>query len=148
MKYLNSIATASAITLLTGLTQVNAYDQDQYQAVKDGQKNCPYCDLSAADLTNIDFTGSNLSGADLTDANLTNGNLTKANLSGADLTRVKLVDTVLMDTNFMHVELDEVDLSGVDLTNTLNLDKSYCNWDTKIPENSDWVCEGVVIQQK
>ena len=148
MKYMSVIATASAITLLTGFAGVNAYDQAQYQAVKDGQKHCQYCDLSAADLSNIDFTGSDLSGADLTGANLTNGNLTKANLSGADLTRVKLVDTVLVDTNFMHVELDEVDLSSVDLTNAVNLDKSYCNWGTKIPESSGWFCEGVVIQRK
>ena len=53
-----------------GVTEVQAFDQAQYQALTSGQKDCQMCDLSDANLTKADLRGANLWAANLTDANL------------------------------------------------------------------------------
>jgi uncharacterized protein YjbI with pentapeptide repeats len=148
MKYLSSFISASVIVFLIGGHSAVAFDPAQYQSVIDGKKDCPFCDLSAANLTKVDLAGADLVGADLTDADLTSANLAKVNFTGADLTRVSLTNAVLTEADFTNVELDEVDLTGVDLSTAKHIDKSYCNWATKLPQGTGWICGGVTIQRQ
>ena len=79
MKRWNSLIAVSLITF-AGTTGALAFDPSQYQAVKNGQGDCPWCDLSGANLKGV-----NLKGADLTGANLTGADLTNVDLTNVDL---------------------------------------------------------------
>ena len=94
MKRWNWLIAAGLITFAAA-TEAQAFDQTQYQAVKNGDKACPWCNLSAANLANA-----NLAGADLTGADLTGADLTKVDLTGADLTGAVLAGAVLLGRQF------------------------------------------------
>ena len=138
---------AAGLMVITGMTKANAFDNAKYQAVKAGKQACPWCDLSGADFTGVKITGVDLSGANLTDANLSKAAFTKVDLSGADLTSAVLDGTDFSNTNLKGADLDQVDLSGAILVGA-NIETAYCDWATKLPANTDMVCEGVAIQRK
>lgn len=73
--------------------------------------------------------------------------LTKVDLSGADLTSANVAGTDLSDTNLKGADLDQVDLSGAILKGA-QIETAYCDWATKLPANSSFVCAGVTIQRK
>ena len=62
-----------------------AYNENDYQRAKSGDKN-----LSDADLSEADLSGADLSEADLRFANLSDAGLSDANLRGADLSDADL----------------------------------------------------------
>jgi uncharacterized protein YjbI with pentapeptide repeats len=140
---------AIAVTLVfgTGIGTASAFDQAHFEAVKDGKKDCPWCDLSGADFTGIEMSGVDLSGANLTDANLSKAAFTNVDLSGADLTGVNVEGTKFTDSNLKGADLDQVDLTASVLVRT-KLETAYCDWATKLPESTGLACEGVAIQRK
>lgn len=137
----------ASLLVLAGAGKVHAYDDVQFQAVKAGMKDCPWCDLSGADFTGIKISGIDLSGANLTDANLTKASFTKVDLSGADLTAAIVNGTEFSDSNLKGADLDQVDLTKAVLVRT-KIETALCDWATKLPENTAMVCEGVAIQRK
>ncbi len=120
---------AASLIAFGGISGAQAYDKEQLQAVKSGQKECPGCDLSNAELNDLDLTKVNLAGA---------------NLDGAELSRSSLAGANLKDANLTGTRLDQVDLTKVNLAG-VNLAKAWCNWTTKLPSGSGWTCEGAVF---
>jgi uncharacterized protein YjbI with pentapeptide repeats len=143
MKRWNLLIATSLVAGLTA-TAAPAFEPTQVQAVKDGQGNCPWCNLSGADLANVRLTGVDLSGADLTEADLTDAKITKVDLTGADLTGAVLKGADLSGTNLMGADLDQVDLSDAVLVGT-KLETANCDWATKLPEGLGLSCVGVTI---
>jgi uncharacterized protein YjbI with pentapeptide repeats len=146
MKIHELLIAAGFISAFT-VNAATAFDQGQYQSVKQGQGDCPWCDLSGADLTNIKLSGADLGGADLTEADLTGAVLTKVDLTGADLTGAMLTGADLSGTDLTGADLDQVDLSGTVLEGA-KLEKAYCDWGTKLPEGSGLACVGVAIERQ
>jgi uncharacterized protein YjbI with pentapeptide repeats len=142
-----TLLTAASLLAFVDVAQVQAYDQANHQAVKDGQRICQFCDLSGADFANADLSGAVLTAADFADANLTKVDFTKADLTSASLNRAILKGAVLTGAILVWAELDQVDLTETDLTNA-NLEKAKCNWGTKFPRGSGWICEGVTVGRK
>jgi uncharacterized protein YjbI with pentapeptide repeats len=144
---LSTLLIATSLIAVAAVTGALAFDKAKYQAIKDGQKACQWCDLSGANLANLNLTGADLVGANLTGAILTNVDFTKADLTGADLTGVDLTGAILKDAKVTGVDLDEVDLTVAKLKGA-NLEKANCNWATKLPQRSSWICVGVTIERK
>lgn len=139
--------TAASLIAVGGATQALAFDEIQYQAVKNGQGDCLWCDLSGANLANIDFRGVDLSGADFTEADLTGADLNKVDLSGADLTGAFLKGADLSGAIFTGAELDQVDLSDSVLVGA-KLEGANCDWATIFPQDSGLSCVGVTIERE
>ena len=146
MKARDQLIAASMIAII-GSSGAFAYDQAQYASIKNGQSNCAWCDLSGANLSNVNFSGADLSGANLTGADMTGAVLTKADLSGADLTGAMVADADLSGSNLAGADLDQVDLSRAVLVDAM-LEKAYCDWATKLPDDSEMACVGVAIERK
>ena len=142
-----TLLTAAGLFAIAGATQAWAFDETQYQAVKNGQGDCPWCDLSGANLANMDFEGVDLSGADLTEADLTGADLTKVDLSGADLTGAVVTGADLSGADFTAADLDQVDLSSAVLVGA-KLERANCDWATKLPQDSGLSCVGVTIERQ
>lgn len=138
---------AAGLLMFAGATDAYAYDELKYQAVKNGKKICQWCNLKGADLRKIKLSGVDLSGSDLTGANLAGAALTKVDLSGADLTSANVAGADLSDANLKGAEMDQVDLSGANIKGA-QIETAYCDWGTKFPANSGFVCAGVTIQRK
>ena len=138
---------AASVVAIFGSAGALAYDQTQYDAVASGKSDCAWCDLSGADLRNIDFSGADLSGANLTGADISGAILRKADLSGADLTGAVVVDADLSDSSLAGADLDQVDLSSALLSGAI-IEKAYCDWATKLPDDSNMACIGVTIERK
>ncbi|MGA3173926.1 MAG: pentapeptide repeat-containing protein [Syntrophorhabdales bacterium] len=79
-------------------------------------KQCPFCDLSAADLASAELSGGRLSGARLSDATLSNADLSGANLRNADLRRGRLLNANLSNADLSGANLTNADLSGASLS--------------------------------
>jgi uncharacterized protein YjbI with pentapeptide repeats len=146
MKIHNLLIAAGFICAIATST-APAFDQAHYQSVKQGQGDCPWCDLSGADLANLKLSGADLGGADLTEADLTGAVLTKVDLSGADLTGAVLTGADLSGAVLTGADLDQVDLSGAVLEGAI-LEKAYCDWGTKLPEGLGLACVGVAIERQ
>ncbi|MDH3265116.1 MAG: pentapeptide repeat-containing protein [Paracoccaceae bacterium] len=142
-----TLITAASLFAFAAAAQAWAFDEAQYQAVKSGQGDCPWCDLSGADLATVKFAGADLSGADLTEADLSGADLTKADLSGADLTGAVLTGADLSGADFTAADLDQVDLSGAVLVGA-KLERANCDWATKLPQDSGLSCVGVTIERE
>jgi uncharacterized protein YjbI with pentapeptide repeats len=138
---------AAGLLMLAGATNAYAYDELKYQAIKNGKKMCQWCDLKGADLRKIRLSGVDLSGSDFTGANLAGASLTKVDLSGADLTSATVAGADLSGSNLKGADLDQVDLSGANIKGA-QIETAYCDWATKLPANSGFVCAGVTIQRK
>jgi len=82
---------AASLIAFGGISGAQAYDKEQLQAVKSGQKECPGCDLSHAELNDLDLTKVNLAGANLEGALLMRSRLAGANLKDANLTGTRLL---------------------------------------------------------
>jgi len=120
---------AAGVMAFGVMTEAQAYDKEQLQAIKSGEKDCPRCDLSNADLHDLDLTKVNLAGANLEGAVLCRSDLAGANLKGA---------------RFAGARIDQVDFTKVKLAG-VNLSKAWCNWTTKLPAGSGYTCEGVIL---
>ena len=120
---------AAGVMAFGVMTKAQAYDKEQLQAIKSGEKDCPRCDLSNADLHDLDLTKVNLAGANLEGAVLCRSDLAGANLKGA---------------SFVGARIDQVDFTKVKLAG-VNLLKAWCNWTTKLPAGSGYTCEGVIL---
>jgi uncharacterized protein YjbI with pentapeptide repeats len=59
---------AASLIAFGGISGAQAYDKEQLEAVKSGQKECPGCDLSNAELNDLDLTKVNLAGVNLSKA--------------------------------------------------------------------------------
>jgi uncharacterized protein YjbI with pentapeptide repeats len=138
---------AASVIVIFGSASALAYDQSQYDAVTGGKSDCAWCDLSGADLRDIDFSGADLSGANLTGADISGAILRKADLSGADLTGAVVAGADLSDSSLAGADLDQVDLSGALLSGAV-IEKAYCDWATKLPDDSEMACIGVTIERK
>jgi len=138
---------AASIIAIIASTGALAYDQAHYASVKAGHSDCAWCDLSGADLRNVDFSGADLTGTNFTDADISGAVLSKADLSGADLTGAVVVGADLSESNLEGAELDQVDLSGANLAGAV-LERAYCDWGTKLPDDSPLACEGVTLKRK
>ena len=137
---------ASLVAALAAGT-ASAFDQGQYQSVKQGRGDCPWCDLRGADLTNLRLDGVDLGGADLTEADLSDAVLTGVDLTGADLTGAVLTGADLTGTDLTGADLDQVDLSATVLEGA-KLERAYCDWATRLPPETNLVCAGVTIERK
>lgn len=146
MKAHSRLIAASMIALIASSGAL-AYDLNQYASVKGGQGDCAWCDLSGADLRNVDLSGADLSGANLTGADISGAVFTKADLSGADLTGAVVVGADLSGSTLAGADLDQVDLSRATLVGTV-LETAYCDWATKLPDDSQLICSGVTIEHK
>lgn len=146
MKIHHLLIAAGAISIISA-SAAEAFDQGQYQSLKNGQGDCPWCDLSGADLTNVKLSGVDLGGADLTEANLSGAALTEVDLTGADLTGAVLTGADLSGTDLTGADLDQVDLSATVLEGA-KLEKAYCDWATRLPAGSGLACIGVTIERK
>ncbi len=122
---------AAGVMAFGVMTEAQAYDKKQLQAIKSGEKDCPRCDLSNADLHDLDLTNVNFAGANLEGAVLYRADLSGANLKGA---------------RFKGARLDQVDFTKVKLAGA-NLSKAWCNWNTKLPAGSGYKCEGVILKR-
>ena len=138
---------AVSLVAIVGAAQVRAFDQVEYQAVIDGRKVCPFCDLSGAKLFNADLSGAILTASDFAGANLTKVNFTKADLTSVSFNRAILKGAILTGAKLVWAELDHVDLTETDLTDA-DLEKAKCNWETRFPPGSGWVCEGVTVRRR
>lgn len=147
MKTRNQLIAASVIALIGTTGSAFAYNQAHYASVKGGQSDCAWCDLSGADLRNVDFSGADLSGANLTGADISGAVFTRADLSGADLTGAVVTGADFSGSSLVGADLDQVDLSGAILAGTI-LEKAYCDWATKLPDDSQLACVGVTIERK
>lgn len=123
---------AATLITLCATSVAQAYNSEQFGSIRNGQKECPKCDLAGADLRGADLTNVNMAGADLT---------------GADLSRARLDGAKLQGATFKSARLDEVDLTMVDLSDA-NLDKAWCGESTKLAQGAKWSCIGVVFQRK
>jgi uncharacterized protein YjbI with pentapeptide repeats len=141
------LLTAASIIAGFGLSPAAAFNESHVEAVKQGQRDCRWCDLSGAKLVKINLSGANMRGATLQGADLTEGNLNKVDFSGAILTGATMTGVVLTDANLRQSTLNEVDLSGADITGA-DLQGAYCDHMTKIPEPSEWSCAGVVFERR
>jgi uncharacterized protein YjbI with pentapeptide repeats len=137
----------AALMVIAATSGASAFDEAHYQKVKNGARSCTWCDLKGADFRNIRLSGVDLSGADLTGANMADAALTKIDLSGADLTSAVVTGADLSGTNLKGADLDQVDLSNAILKGA-QIETAYCDWATRLPENSGYVCSGVTIQHK
>lgn len=146
MKRWNWLIAAGLISF-AGTTETLAFNQAQYEAVKNGDKACLWCDLSGADLANVDLTGADLSGADLTEANLNGATLREVDLTGADLTGAQLAGADLSRAIFTGADLDQVDLSRAIIAGA-KLENANCDWATRFPESSGLVCVGVTVERE
>lgn len=142
-----TLLTAASLIVVAGATQAWAFDEKQYQAVKNGQGDCLWCDLSGANLANINFKGVDLSGADFTEADLTGADLNKVDLTAADLTGAILTGADLSGATFTGAELDQVDLSDAILVGA-KLERANCDWATIFPQDSGLSCVGVTIERE
>ena len=147
MKTRSQLIAASVIAIIGSTGGAFAYDQAQYASVKDGQSDCAWCDLSGANLKNVNFSGADLSGANLTGADISGAVLTKTDLSGADLTGAVVTGADFSGGTLAGADLDQVDLSGAILSGTV-LEKAYCDWDTKLPDNLQLACVVDTIERK
>lgn len=104
--------------------------------------------LIIADLTGANLYRADLTGANLTDANLYGTNLPSANLSGALLTDVGLTGADLYGANLTGADLTGAELSGADLTDVKGLaqsqlEETYGNETTRLPNGlkrpASWV---------
>lgn len=146
MKSTRSLITASVLVLSAG-TPVRAYDEVQYASLKGGEPACLWCDLSGADLRNVNLSGTDLSGANLTGANMSGAVLIQSDLSGADLTGALVSGADFSGSRLAGAELDQVDLSKAKLAGAV-IESAYCDWATRFPEGSDFVCSGVTVERK
>ncbi len=146
MKIYHLLMVAGLVSVVS-TSAVKAFDQGQYQSVKQSQSDCPWCDLSGADLTNVKLSGTDLGGADLTEADLSGAVLTEVDLTGADLTGAVLTGANLKGTDLTGADLDQVDLSATVLEGA-KLEKAYCDWATRLPTGSGLACVGVTIERK
>jgi uncharacterized protein YjbI with pentapeptide repeats len=121
-----------------------AFDEEQYRTVKVDQAPCIFCDLTGADLTKVNLTGVDLTGADFTEADLSGAVLRNADLTSADFT-----DAVMVGTDFTGAKLVEAEFNRVDLSNAIlegaKLEGAYCDWATKLPEDLELSCDGVLL---
>lgn len=142
-----TLVIATGLLVMAGISKAGAYNEAHYKAVKAGNQDCPFCDLSGADLSGAKISGVDLSGSNLTDANLSEAAFTKVDLSGADLTAATVNGTNFSDTSLKSADLDQVDLTKAVLVRT-KIETAYCDWATKLPEGTGMVCEGVAIQRQ
>lgn len=143
MKTLKLLIAAGLISVF-GASASQAFDPAEVQLVVNDQRDCPWYDLSAADFRGVDVQGVDLEGADLTDARLENADFRDVNLAGAYLTGAKLAGANLKGARLNGTIFYQVDFTGVDLQE-VDLANSYCDWATKLPAESGWTCEGVII---
>ena len=78
-------------------------------------KDCPGCNLAAADLGRADLVEAKLAGADLHGANLSMANMRRADLRGANLREATLAYTNLPGANLQGADLRGAMLKGANL---------------------------------
>ena len=122
-----------AFSAFSGVLFVNpspsyAYNQEDFDRVKSGDKN-----LSDVDLSGANLSGAYLRQAILVDANLSGANLSDANLSGANLSGVNLSGADLSEADLGDAGLGRTDLAGANLAGA-NLVGAFANSSTKFPD--------------
>ncbi|MBA3954914.1 pentapeptide repeat-containing protein, partial [Candidatus Dependentiae bacterium] len=122
--------------LLAATVHVYAYNEQDYQAAKDGIKQ-----LSNADLSNANLVGIDLSNTDLSNANLSHAQLAFSNLQESDLTQAQLVGADLTNAQLSHATLHTTDLSNACLTNA-------CLQNTNATNANFTNCTGVLLDLK
>jgi uncharacterized protein YjbI with pentapeptide repeats len=130
--------TALACLSHTDLSSQNLVVQDLYQADLH-EANLRGTSLVRAELSGADLSDADLSGANLTGADLGMATLARANLSSVRLRNARLHGVDLNGADLSEADLEGVNLRGVDLSGALNLtqiqlDKTWSDGETKLPE--------------
>lgn len=103
------------------VTNPETTKSDLRYLVRETARNCPGCNLGAADLAGAELTGANLEGANLAGANLAGSTLRRANLRRAKLNQANLREADLKGADLEGADLTQADLTAAKLAGAKGL---------------------------